>query len=295
MERLRIEDLNRLGLFVNTGFNGFNVLWIGGFDKENRDLQNFKAHNHTFFEIHFAINGSLAYNFDGETVEISENQFLIIPPKCAHSIVKTSPDFRKITISFEVDPCTDFFDTVIKKSKISQPIPTDVFDSLAFIIRHTHNKADFIDVIIKNRLYEIIALIADCSSGRGNRRATGSSDIRLETAKRYVEDNPHSFFTCDDVAYYCNISVKQLGRLFKENEGCSLLEYIHKRKIEASKQMIRESDDKFDAISLSLGFSSVNYFGKFFLKYTGMTPGEYRKIAEKPHSKTLPKQSEQDT
>ena len=133
MERLRIEDLNRLGLFVNNGFNGFNVRWIGGFDKENRDLQNFKVHNHTFFEVHFVINGSLGYHFGSESVEVSENQFLIIPPKCAHSIALTSPDFRKITISFEVEPETEFFEAIIKKSKISQPIPSDVFDSLAFL------------------------------------------------------------------------------------------------------------------------------------------------------------------
>lgn len=280
----RIEDLNKLGLYVNAGFDGFSVLWIGGFNKGNRDMLDFKAHNHTFFEVHFIADGSICYHFDGESVCLVGDDLLIIPPGCVHSLSQRSADFRKITISFEVDRDTDFYEALVKKSKKCLPIPTDVSDCIDFIIRHVHTKTEYNDVVIKNRLYEIIVLIAECYSSKIRSRSLTDSDIRLERAKKYIDDNPDSFFTCDEVAYYCNISAKQLGRIFKENEGCSLLEYIHKRKIDLAKQMIRESDEKLDSISSALGFSSVNYFGKFFSKFTGMTPGEYRRISEKPHN-----------
>jgi AraC-like DNA-binding protein len=187
-------------------------------------------------------------------------------------------------MSFEVDSGTEFFDALCKMSKKSLPIPEDVTDSLDFITRRVNSKADYNDVIIKNRLYEIIALIADCHSSKNRSGFHSDSDLRLERAKQYIDDNPHTFFICDEVAYYCHLSTKQLGRLFKENEGCSLLQYIHKKKIDLAKQMIRESDGTFDKISSSLGFSSVNYFGKFFTRHTGMTPGEYRHITEKPEN-----------
>ena len=41
--------------------------------------------------------------------------------------------------------------------------------------------------------------------------------------------------------------------------------------------MIVDTDELFDTISQRLGFSSVNYFGKFFMKHTGITPGDFRK------------------
>ena len=130
--------------------------------------------------------------------------------------------------------------------------------------------------MIKNRLCEIIYTVAESSAVR-NAVPTSPYDTRMIKAKKYIEDNPQIFMTCEEVASYCNLSVKQLGRLFLQYENVSLLAFIHGQKIEEAKRMIKESDELFESISEKLGFSSVNYFGKFFTKHTGVTPGDYRR------------------
>ena len=289
MHNTRPEDINRIDISEAGGFNDLNVLWIGGFTKGNKDDLDFRPHNHTFYEIHLITKGTLCYHFDGEEVCLNDGSYLIIPPNCIHSITLHSADFSKLTISFEATSNTPFCSALLQKCKKSAPLPSDVNDSIDFILRRSVDKCEYTDVIIKNRIYELLALIVGNYGQRNGNSAQKHYDSRIEKAKKYIEDNPQIFFICDEVAFYCNISSKQLGRLFKIYEGCSLLEYIHQSKIAQAKQLINETDLVFDEISRRLGFSSVNYFGKFFSRYTDLTPGEYRKIIERPKNAIAPK------
>lgn len=294
MNNTRPEDINRIDVSEAGSFNDLNVLWVGGFTKGNKDSLDFRPHNHTFFEIHLVTKGLLCYHFDGEEIHLSDNSYLIIPPNCIHSITQNSSDFAKLTVSFEVTKGTPFYSALLQKCEKAAPLPSDITDSIDFMLRRSVEKCEYTDVIIKNRIYELIALIVESYAPKPTSSIEKSTDSRLEKAKKYIDDNPQIFFICDEVAYYCNLSAKQLGRLFKTYEGCSLLEYIHKSKIAQAKQLIIETDLVFDEISRMLGFSSVNYFGKFFMRYTNLTPGEYRRIIERPKNATVPKDDRSD-
>lgn len=290
MHNTRAEDINRIDISEAGGFNDLNVLWIGGFTKGNKDTLDFRPHNHTFFEIHLVTRGSLCYHFDGGEADLTDNTYLIIPPNCIHSITQNSTDFSKFTVSFEAAKGTPFYSALLQKCEKSTPLPRDVADTIDFMLRRSIEKCQYTDVIIKNRIYEMLAIIVESYAPKNAGSSEKLTDSRIEKAKKYIEDNPQIFFICDEVAYYCNLSAKQLGRLFKTYEGCSLLEYIHQSKISQAKQLINETDLVFDEISRRLGFSSVNYFGKFFTRYTKMTPGEYRKIIERPPNARAPEE-----
>ena len=102
-------------------------------------------------------------------------------------------------------------------------------------------------------------------------------DIRLLRAKQFIADNAHVFLGCEDVANYCYISTKQLSRIFLKYEDVTLLQYIHKEKIREAEGMLKVRENSMQEISEALGFSSVYYFHAFFTKYTGVTPGQYRR------------------
>ena len=281
MQSSIIEAINKLN--ISSGAEGafgderdIRILWLSAFCFDNKDTLNFRPHNHTFFELHFTCCGSMRYRFDDVETEIGEGNFVLIPPHSIHCIVDHSSDFQKISISFEVKKDTDVYDSLCQLVKRTCKSDEDVNDSIAFILRQIAQKTAYQNDVIRNRLVEIIYLIASTSTHRPS-SSSSAYDPRLLKAKKFIEDNPHIFLTCDEVAQFCRLSSKQLGRLFQHFENCSLLDFIHGQKIEAAKKMIRETDEIFEAISEKLGFSSVNYFGKFFYRCTGMTPGEYRK------------------
>lgn len=277
-----IEAINKLNISMTvdtpTTHSPLRILWLSAFCYENKDSLNFRPHNHTFFEVHFVTQGNICYRFDDSEADVSAGNFVLIPPLCIHCIVGQSADFEKITISFEADESTDVFASLNDMTKHTCETGEDIGTSLDFIARRAKQKTAYSDSIVKSRLEEIIYLIASASAHRPLVLTETVYDPRLLKAKKFIEDNPHIFLSCDEVAQYSRLSPKQLGRLFRQYENCSLLDFIHGQKIEAAKKMIRETDELFETISERLGFSSVNYFGKFFIRCTGMTPGEYRRI-----------------
>ena len=72
-----------------------------------------------------------------------------------------------------------------------------------------------------------------------------------------------------------NIKEGNLQKLFRDAQGCGVIEFFSTMKIDTAKQMIRDQQLNFTQISDKLGYTSVNYFSRYFKQATGMTPSEY--------------------
>ena len=273
-----ISAINKIIIPVNDSSETYpHILWMNGACDETKYTLNLKPHNHTFFEVHFVIEGSIVYSFDSGNVEVERDHLILIPPHKIHCITEHSEKFQKITVAFDLSESGDVFNALSSRKNKAIVMSDDIKDSLSFIIKKAKNKTPYAEELIKNRLYEIICMIAESANVKATSSLTRPYDTRITKAKKFIEDNPHLFMTCDEVAQFCHLSSKQLGRLFREFENISLLSFIHGQKIEDAKRMVRDTDMLFEEISERLGFSSVNYFGKFFTKHMGVTPGEYRK------------------
>ncbi len=281
MKNAIIDAINKVNLPNENVFGSDpEILWMNAACSENKFYLNSKPHNHTFFEMHIVTSGSIVYRFKNCDVSVGENSIMLISPRTIHCIPQESDNFQKITVAFELKSDSELRDILKSKNKCIIQMGDELTESLSFILRKATNKTPYSDVMIKNRLCEIIYAIAESTRIRPTIH-NDEYDMRLIKAKKYIEDNPHLFLSCDEVARYCNLSSKQLGRLFSLYENTSLLSFIHGQKIEEAKRMVMETDEFIDDISDKLGFSSANYFGKFFMKHTGMTPSDFRRNIDK--------------
>ena len=82
--------------------------------------------------------------------------------------------------------------------------------------------------------------------------------------------------TVEDLAVYTNLSASYLSRLFKQNVGVSISDYIREKKIEKAQNLLRFSDFTYIQIANYLSFSSQSHFIQTFQHYVGMTPKQYR-------------------
>ena len=60
----------------------------------------------------------------------------------------------------------------------------------------------------------------------------------------------------------------------------TLTDYISLVRVRHAEELIREYSVPIRSVALNVGFSDANYFSRFFLKYTGMTPSEARNSAQ---------------
>lgn len=93
----------------------------------------------------------------------------------------------------------------------------------------------------------------------------------------YIYDNLHAKIGLEKLAEHVKLSPAYLSRLFKKETGSSVSDYIRRQKLETAKNMLLYSDFKPARIASVLAFPSQSYFNEIFKKYTGMTPGQFRK------------------
>ena len=93
----------------------------------------------------------------------------------------------------------------------------------------------------------------------------------------YIYDHLHARITVHELAEHVHLNESYLSRLFKKEVGTSISEYIRRQKLETAKKMLIYSDYQSAEIASILAFPSQSYFTEIFHRYTGLTPGDYRK------------------
>jgi two-component system response regulator YesN len=69
-----------------------------------------------------------------------------------------------------------------------------------------------------------------------------------------------------------------LSKLFKDQTGEGLLDYINKYRIERAKELIHDRQTAIFDVGKKVGFGEAATFIRVFKKYEGITPGKYREM-----------------
>ena len=283
MMRLQIRDIEALKRTAASGCIGdiesAELYWFHAIAaKDAAFYQSDKAHRHTFFELHFILDGAITYVSEGEQIPLVRGEWLMFAPGQVHSISSYTSSLVKCSVAFTIPENQPIYAALISKCGEKTNICTDIEDCLHFIASIGESKSPYTNTLIKNRVFELIHSVADVMtvSSKDVAATVDGTDVRVFKVKQFVRDNPNVFFNCGYLASYCGISEKQLGRLFLRYEGMSLLSFLHSEKISFAKRILSQTDMTLSEISDDLGFSNVYYFSRFFKSHTGLTPGEFR-------------------
>lgn len=109
------------------------------------------------------------------------------------------------------------------------------------------------------------------------RKNTGTSKP-ITACIEYIYSHIKERITIEDLAEHTQLSTSYLSRLFKEEIGISVSDYIREKKIEKAQNLLKYCDYSLIEISNYLAFSSQSHFIQIFKKLVGMTPKKYRDI-----------------
>ncbi|MBD2844088.1 AraC family transcriptional regulator [Paenibacillus sp. IB182496] len=80
----------------------------------------------------------------------------------------------------------------------------------------------------------------------------------------------------EEFARQLGMSPGHFSRSFKEVVGEKYIDYVTRRRIEAAKELLRETELKLDDIAAEVGYLGRHAFIRAFRKLEGVTPGKYR-------------------
>ncbi len=92
----------------------------------------------------------------------------------------------------------------------------------------------------------------------------------------FISDNALNKLTIDEICKKTHISKYHLCRIFKENMGVTIGEFIKNRRLSVAKQMLLNTDYKMTEIAEKCGFTDSSFFTKVFSKELGITPSAFR-------------------
>lgn len=101
-------------------------------------------------------------------------------------------------------------------------------------------------------------------------------DEAILKAQQIVESATDEKVSVEALAKQVNMSKRNFIRRFKASTGNTPVEYVQRISVEKAKRVLELSNEAVEHIIYSLGYNDVNSFRKLFVKYTNMTPKEYR-------------------
>jgi LacI family transcriptional regulator len=111
------------------------------------------------------------------------------------------------------------------------------------------------------------------------RQSSDFSAIRdpvVAEAVQFIRQNVRKPLQIDDVLRVLAVSRRCLYDKFKKILGCSVHEFIKRRRVEQIEKMLLESDLSISEIAFRLGFTSDDHIAQYFRCETGLTPHKYR-------------------
>lgn len=114
-----------------------------------------------------------------------------------------------------------------------------------------------------------------CSSLSGRK---GSRSEIVRAVQEYIERCYGEELSLSGIAESFHISAPYLSKIFKEESGQNLNQFITEVRVKKAQYILENSDRKISEIAELVGYDDVNYFIKVYKKVTGKTPAQDRKL-----------------
>ena len=105
-----------------------------------------------------------------------------------------------------------------------------------------------------------------------------AEEYPIRLAIEYMKKHYAEKITLEDVAAHSGFNPTYFSEKFKEKTGKNFTDFLTEVRMEAAKELLRDSRKTIGQIGDAVGYKDAKYFSQQFTKCVGMKPTEYRKL-----------------
>ncbi|WP_188114688.1 AraC family transcriptional regulator [Paenibacillus sp. B2(2019)] len=145
--------------------------------------------------------------------------------------------------------------------------------------QYDHNKKSIPSENTEDISMLILQLLSSIKTGdqqifqSGERRTLRYS----EKIMSFIEEHYHEEVNLDQLAEEIHLSKSYISRIFHQETGGRLVDYLTARRIKQACRLLGTTDLPVEQIGIIVGFPNASYFNQLFKKVLGTTPLKYRK------------------
>lgn len=215
--------------------------------------------------------GSMLYDFGDSTLSLKKGDMIFVARGTAYMIhISTHASIYQIDFGFDLPGDTVLQSEVVTPSGSKQLEYTFRSCITSWQMLHFTRHIDC--------MYALYAVYSSFLHAKKDAYLSPQKRQRMEQAAEYIDAHiGDSSLDLEKIASAMSMSKSHLRHCFKEVHGMTLSEYIQRRRIRLSKNLLEFSSESLTSIAQKVGYSGIYYFSHTFKKEVGYSPNEYRK------------------
>lgn len=249
-----------------------------------------QPHGHSFYHLVFFTKGAGKQAIDFTSFLVKPGQIYFMTPGQVHSW-----QFSREVDGYIVNFSESFFDSYFKEPNYLERFPffggygedqvihlnghslrevTALFEKLLTELKPVKNYAT---EMIRTLFLQLFITVARQIEPARQQQLTKPGFTTLRNFQKLVNENYASLKLPSEYAAMLYVTPNYLNALCKDLLGKSAGEIIRDRIMLEARRLLINADISISEIALQLSFQDNSYFTKFFKKYAGKTPEEFRK------------------
>lgn len=232
--------------------------------------------------IHYVLRGCGVFSVGGKTYHVGTGEaFLICPRELVYYEAddKTPWSYTWIGFSgFKAEECIR--QTILPERRVFRYSNEELYHCQQRLVEALQVGAGR-ELMLASVLYEYLYLLLR-HYGRSTRRETviRYGNQYVKQIKEYIASSYAEGVQVSDVAEYLQVDRSYLFRLFKEETGKSLQEYLIEFRLRKACELLRMTDYPIGTVACSVGYTDPFYFARLFHKRVGVSPTVYRRACQ---------------
>lgn len=256
------------------------------------NIEEYPIHFHEDFEVVYVLEGSIKLKNGYYTYTLKQGDIFILNPKEIHSFYNIGEPNMVMMLQMDLAYFSKYYDNLKNSFFITDMKDADdesleiLRSNLSHIMLYILEKGYSYEHKVIETTHNLMANLysnfqyfamedgkfVNEAKNKGNKILAG----RLNRITDYMYDNYTKRLTLGEIAELEHLSIYYLSHIIKEATGLSFQELLSFIRVEESEKLLLGTNKKIGAISEECGFSAVRYYIKYFIKWFGMHPSEYR-------------------
>ena len=253
--------------------------------------------------VRYIIQGEAVFRIDGKEINVREGQVIYIPEGCLLACETLGEYFEFYSVRFRLSTqltAGDFLSDYFHISSVTEVADDKtVLGYFQEIYANATSDGTGKMFRIRGNLELIVAWLAEHSEGavvgeselpeagldpdsfwrRERHTSQNPQDPRIRVVVDYLISHPSDKVDEEFLSRLAGISQTTLRRLFKQQNGKTISEYIIELRMCTAARRLLTTDKPISAIAYEVGYDNPNYFSRVFRSYFGAVPNVYRKNA----------------
>lgn len=233
------------------------------------------------YVLHFIVDGKGKFTIDGTTTQLKTGDMFILPKgKVAFYQADDEHPWTYLWVGFSGSKV----ENILNKTQLldhyfcHSTLESKVLDQIVKLTQFREQKLDDItELQLIAELYKLLAFLIEEFPSKAMSDSSILIQNYIKQAKKIIHTQYGNPLKISDIAKKLNLNRSYLYKIFKEETGYSLKDYLIQIRMEKSADLLTSTTFHISEIANAVGFPDALAFSKAFKKHFGQSPSNYRK------------------